>query len=100
MTKSELIDGLAEKLPHLTHRDVELSVRALLDLMSGSLAEGGRIEVRGFGSFSLRFRSSRMGRNPRTGAPVALPDKYVTHFKPGRELRERVNRGAGFDPAS
>lgn len=94
MTKSELIDRLASKLPHLTHRDVDLSVRAMLDLMSRHLAEGGRIEVRGFGSFSVRFRPSRMGRNPRTGAAAALPDKYVVHFKAGRELRERADRGA------
>lgn len=99
MTKSELIDRLAAKLVHLTHRDVDLSVRTMLELMSRHLAEGDRIEVRGFGSFSLRFRPGRMGRNPRTGAAVALPDKHVVHFKPGRELRERVDRSA-HRPAS
>ena len=99
MTKSELIDRLAAKQVHLTHRDVELAVRALVELMSRSLAEGDRIEVRGYGSFSLRFRPSRMGRNPRTGAAVALPDKHVVHFKPGRELRERVDDGASRGPS-
>ena len=100
VTKSELIDCLAAKLGHLTHRDVELAVRSMLDLMSRSLAEGERIEVRGFGSFSLRFRPSRMGRNPRTGAAVALPDKHVVHFKPGRALRERVDRGTERFPSA
>ena len=85
---------------HLTHRDIELAVRSMLELMSRRLAEGERIEVRGFGSFSLRFRPSRMGRNPRTGATVALPDKNVVHFKPGRALRERVDQGAGRLPAN
>ena len=100
MTKSELIDRLAERMGHLTHRDVELAVRSMLELMSRRLAEGDRIEVRGFGSFSLRFRPSRMGRNPRTGAAVALPDKHVVHFKPGRALRERVDRGVGRLPSA
>ena len=95
MTKSELINRLAARLAHFTHRDAEMSVRLILESMSRSLAEGERIEVRGFGSFSLRFRPSRMGRNPRTGDAVALPDKHVVHFKPGRALRERVDRGAG-----
>lgn len=98
MTKSELIARLTGKLPHLMHRDVDLAVRTLLEAMSESLAEGGRIEVRGFGTLSVRFRSSRMGRNPRTGEAVALPDKYVAHFKPGRDLRERVDRGAARAP--
>ena len=97
MTKSELIDRLATRLAHLTHRDVELAVRSMLDLMSRSLAEGERIEVRGFGSFSLHYRPGRVGRNPKTGTPVSLPAKYVPHFKPGKELRERVNMGAA-DP--
>ena len=100
MTKSELIDRLAARMGHLTHRDVELAVRSMLELMSTRLAEGDRIEVRGFGSFSLRFRPSRMGRNPRTGEAVALPDKHVVHFKPGRALRARVDRGAGRAPST
>ena len=91
MTKSELIDALARKQSHLAYRDVELAVKGLLETMSQSLSNGERIEIRGFGSFSLHYRPPRMGRNPRTGESVALPGKYVPHFKPGKELRERVN---------
>ncbi len=91
MTKSELIEALAREQGHLAHRDVELAVKSILEQMSQALAMGGRIEVRGFGSFSLHYRPPRMGRNPKTGASVALGSKYVPHFKPGRELRERVN---------
>lgn len=93
MTKSELIEALARKQAHLKADDVELSVRTLLEQMSSALAGGERIEIRGFGSFSLHFRPPRMGRNPKTGDSVALPGKYVPHFKPGKELRERVNEG-------
>jgi integration host factor subunit beta len=89
MTKSELIDRLAESQKHLAH--VELGVKAVLEQMSASLADGERIEIRGFGSFSLHYRAPRMGRNPKTGEAVALPGKYVPHFKPGKALRERVN---------
>lgn len=91
MTKSELIELLNQRQRHLKAEDVEFGVRTLLDMMSASLASGGRIEVRGFGSFSLHFRPPRTGRNPKTGEAVALPAKYVPHFKPGKELRERVN---------
>jgi integration host factor subunit beta len=91
MTKSELIEALALRQPHLKPEDVELAVKALLDMMGDSLASGQRIEVRGFGSFSLHFRPPRTGRNPKTGESVDLPGKYVPHFKPGKELRERVN---------
>ncbi len=91
MTKSELIDLLASQQQHLAHVDVELAVKTILEQMSQSLAAGERIEVRGFGSFSLHYRPPRMGRNPKTGASVALPGKYVPHFKPGKTLRERVN---------
>lgn len=94
MTKSELISQLAAKQPQLDYRDVELAVKELLAQMSASLASGDRIEVRGFGSFSLHYRPPRVGRNPKTGASVAVSDKYVPHFKPGKELRERVN-GSG-----
>ncbi len=94
MTKSELIGQLAAKQPQLDYRDVELAVKELLAQMSASLASGDRIEVRGFGSFSLHYRAPRVGRNPKTGASVAVSDKYVPHFKPGKELRERVN-GSG-----
>jgi len=91
MTKSELIDILAAEQPQLVYRDVELAVKGLLDRMADTLAEGDRIEVRGFGSFSLHHRPARIGRNPKTGAAVHVPDKFVPHFKPGKELRERVD---------
>ena len=91
MTKSELIERLAEKLDQLPAKDIELSVKTVIEQMSQSLANGGRIEIRGFGSFSLHFRPPRVGRNPKTGESVALAEKYVPHFKPGKELRERVN---------
>lgn len=91
VTKSELIDTLSQKLQHLAYRDVELAVKCLLEMMTNSLVEGDRIEIRGFGSFCVRFREPRTGRNPRTGDPVPLPGKHVPHFKPGKELRERVN---------
>jgi len=94
MTKSELIDRLAEQQKHLAHIDVELGVKTVLEQMSASLADGDRIEVRGFGSFSLHYRAPRMGRNPKSGEAVALPGKYVPHFKPGKALRERVNEAA------
>ena len=91
MTKSELIEVIAKKQRHLPAKDVELAVKHLLDLMGNSLAAGERIEIRGFGSFSLHYRPPRMGRNPKTGEAVALSGKHVPHFKPGKELRERVN---------
>lgn len=91
MTKSELIDHLAELQRHLAHVDVELGVKSILEQMSASLANGERIEIRGFGSFSLHYRAPRLGRNPKTGEAVALPGKHVPHFKPGKSLRERVN---------
>ncbi|MAF84682.1 MAG: integration host factor subunit beta [Gammaproteobacteria bacterium] len=91
MTKSKLIEIIARKQKHLPAKDVELAVKHLLELMSASLASGNRIEIRGFGSFSLHFRPPRMGRNPKTGESVALSGKHVPHFKPGKDLRERVN---------
>ena len=91
MTKSELTEMIARKQKHLPAKDVELAVHHLLDLMSDSLSKGERIEIRGFGSFSLHFRPPRIGRNPKTGEAVALSGKYVPHFKPGKDLRERVN---------
>ena len=91
LTKSDLIESLAQSQNHLPLRDVELAVKSLLEKMSHELASGERIEVRGFGSFSLHFRPARMGRNPKSGDAVALSGKYVPHFKPGKELRERVN---------
>ncbi|BFM20907.1 integration host factor subunit beta [Gilvimarinus japonicus] len=91
MTKSELIEYIAEKQDHLPVRDVELAVKLLLDYMSEMLADGERIEIRGFGSFSLHYRAPRMGRNPKTGDAVELEGKFVPHFKPGKEMRDRVN---------
>lgn len=91
MTKSELIEQLASEQGHLAYKDVELAVRCVLEQMSNALAAGERIEIRGFGSFSLHFRPPRIGRNPKTGDSVALPGKHVPHFKPGKELRDRVN---------
>ena len=91
MTKSELIEVLARKQPQLAYRDIELAVKTILEYMSASLSSGERIEIRGFGSFSLHFRPARSGRNPKSGEPVSLLEKYVPHFKPGKELRERVN---------
>lgn len=101
MTKSELIETLALRQTHLAFADVELAVRNVIEQMSGALASGERIEVRGFGSFSLHYRPPRTGRNPKTGTAVALPGKHVPHFKPGKELRERVNaEPAGPDNAA
>lgn len=91
MTKSELIEILSQRQAHLKGEDVDLAVKALLEMMGGSLSVGERIEIRGFGSFSLHYRPPRLGRNPKTGESVALPGKYVPHFKPGKELRERVS---------
>lgn len=92
MTKSELIEALAQKQSQLAYKDVELAVKSMLDLMAQTLASGERIEIRGFGSFSLHYRPPRTGRNPKTGDAVTLASKYVPHFKPGKELRERVNK--------
>lgn len=91
MTKSELIERIAAKQSQLSVKDVELAVKSILDYMADALATGGRIEIRGFGSFSLHYRKPRRGRNPKTGETVQLEGKYVPHFKPGKELRERVN---------
>jgi integration host factor subunit beta len=91
MTKSELIEILSRRQPHLKADDVDLAVKSLLEMMGGALAQGERIEIRGFGSFSLHYRPPRLGRNPKTGDSVALPAKHVPHFKPGKELRERVS---------
>lgn len=100
MTKSELMARLAEKYlennshTRMTAKDVEQSVKVLVDTMTRSLARGQRIEIRGFGSFDLNHRPSRTGRNPKTGEKVEVPEKYVPHFKPGKELRERVDQSA------
>lgn len=91
MTKSELIDIIAKSQEQLPARDVELAVKSMIEHMSEALASGERIEIRGFGSFSLHYRPARVGRNPRTGEAVSLPSKHVPHFKPGKELRDRVD---------
>lgn len=93
MTKSELIEKLAARQTQLSLKDVELVVKTIIEHMAQSLAKGERIEIRGFGSFSLHFRKPRVGRNPKTGQSVQLEGKYVPHFKPGKELREKVNAG-------
>ena len=93
MTKSELIETIARKQKHLPAKDVELAVKHILEIMGEALANGERIEIRGFGSFSLHYRAPRIGRNPKTGESVGLAGKYVPHFKPGKELRDRVNQG-------
>ena len=92
MTKSELIARLAGRYPQLTAKDAELAVKTILEAMIMSLVKGRRIEIRGFGSFGINYRPPRIGRNPKSGAKVSVPEKYVPHFKPGRELRERVDR--------
>ena len=91
MTKSELIERISSKQPQLSAKDVELAVKTIIEQMSHALATGERIEIRGFGSFSLHYRAPRKGRNPKTGDTVELDGKYVPHFKPGKEMRERVN---------
>ncbi|MEY3191164.1 MAG: hypothetical protein RIS10_1281 [Pseudomonadota bacterium] len=91
MTKSELIEELAKKQPHLAVKDVEFAVKCIIERMNQALSTGSRIEIRGFGSFSLHKRPQRMGRNPKTGEAVALAEKHVPHFKPGKELRDRVD---------
>jgi integration host factor subunit beta len=93
MTKSELIELIAASQTQLSSRDVELAIKTILEQMSQALSTGERIEIRGFGSFSLHYREPRRGRNPKTGDAVELTGKYVPHFKPGKELRERVNIG-------
>lgn len=94
LTKSELISLLAAQNTHLPLRDVDEAVKTILDAMTESLSNGQRIEIRGFGSFSLSQRASRIGRNPKSGEQVVVPAKSVPHFKPGKELRQRVNESA------
>ncbi|MDX9741460.1 MAG: integration host factor subunit beta [Gammaproteobacteria bacterium] len=100
MTKSELIEIIAQKQKHLSYKDIEFAVKTMIEQMAQSLSGGERIEIRGFGSFSLHYRPPRMGRNPKTGEPVPLAGKYVPHFKPGKELRERVNQSIEGDEPS
>lgn len=91
MTKSELIARLAGRFPQLVAKDADYAVKMILDAMTDSLAKGDRIEIRGFGSFALNYRPPRVGRNPKSGEKVSVPEKYVPHFKAGKELRERVD---------
>jgi len=95
MTKSELIDRLAERFPQLVAKDADLAVNLLLEAMTEALARGERIEIRGFGSFALNYRPPRIGRNPKSGDKVEVPAKHVPHFKAGKELRERVDYPRG-----
>lgn len=97
MTKSELIERIAERQDQLSLKDIELGIKLMLEHMSDRLASGERIEIRGFGSFSLHYRAPRIGRNPKTGESVALGAKCVPHFKPGKELRDRVNDSLAQD---
>lgn len=90
MTRSDLVALLSERFPQLAQRDAEFAVKTILDAMSDALSQGHRIEIRGFGSFSINRRPPRMGRNPRSGAQVPIPEKLVPHFKPGKSLREEV----------
>jgi len=91
ITRSDIIESLVEKQPHLAHRDVELAVKMVLERMANAFEIGERIEIRGVGSFSLHYRPSRIGRNPKTGESVSVEDKFSPHFKPGKELKERVD---------
>jgi integration host factor subunit beta len=99
MTRSDLVDQLAERFKQLTHRDAELAVKAILDAMSDALVKGHRIELRGFGSFAISRRPPRLGRNPRSGEQVAIPEKRVPHFKPGKALREAVAQSKAVKPS-
>ncbi|KDP88947.1 integration host factor subunit beta [Cupriavidus sp. SK-3] len=99
MTKSELVEKLAARFPQLLLRDADISVKTILDAMSEALADGHRIEIRGFGSFGLNRRPPRVGRNPKSGERVLVPEKRVPHFKAGKELRERVDRSPALPQA-
>lgn len=91
MTRSDLVDALAHRFPQLAQRDAEWAVKAILEAMSDALVRGQRIEIRGFGSFAVNHRPPRIGRNPRSGESVAVPEKRVPHFKPGKALRQAVD---------
>jgi integration host factor subunit beta len=97
MTRSDLVGQLAEKFATLTHRDTEFAVKTIIDALSEALARGHRIEIRGFGSFSINRRPPRVGRNPRSGEQVVVPEKLVPHFKPGKALREAVDSNLPAD---
>jgi integration host factor subunit beta len=94
MIKSELVQVIADQNPHLYQRDVEHIINAILDTITEALARGDRVELRGFGAFSVKNRPARTGRNPRTGSAVSVTEKYVPFFKTGKEMRERLNNGS------
>ena len=97
MTKSDLIVRLAERFPQLVAKDADFAVKMILDALSEALVKGDRIEIRGFGSFSLNYRPPRVGRTPKSGDKVRVPEKWVPHFKAGKELRERVDKSIKAD---
>jgi integration host factor subunit beta len=99
MTRSDLVARLADRFSQLTQRDTEFAVRTMLDAMSEALSKGHRIEIRGFGSFSINRRPPRVGRNPRSGEQVTIPEKLVPHFKPGKALREAVDATVPAEPS-
>jgi integration host factor subunit beta len=94
MTRSDLVEELANRFKQLTQRDAEQAVKTILDALSNALSRGHRVEIRGFGSFSVNRRPPRLGRNPRSGESVAIPEKRVPHFKPGKGLRESVDKSS------
>src|SRR3989338_6888760 len=96
LIKSQLIGELSKHFPHLPEKDIALSVNHIIDYMSQTLIQGGRIEIRGFGSFNLRYRPPRRAHNPKTGEKLVTDPKYAAHFKPGKEMRERVNNSRGI----
>lgn len=91
MTRSDLVSKLTKLFPQLTRQDVDVSIKTILETIAARLAENNRVEIRGFGSFNVQIRPPRLGRNPKTGERVRVPEKHVPHFKPGAELRDRVN---------
>ena len=93
INKKELIEKISKNQDQLPHRDIELAVKTIIDSMTRALSSGNRIEIRGFGSFSLRYRKPRVGRNPKSGETVNINERYVPHFKPGKNLKKRVNEG-------
>ncbi len=97
MTRSDLVDQLAARFAQLTHRDAELAVKTILDALSDALENSHRVEIRGFGSFSVSHRPARIGRNPRSGERVVVPEKRMPHFKPGKTLRQLVDHDADRD---
>lgn len=98
MTRSDLIAALAFRFPKLMAKDAEISVKEIFDAIGNALAQGERVEIRGFGSFSLNYRPARIGRNPKTGEAVSVAEKYVPHFKAGKEMRERVEQSVKPPP--